>query len=141
MGVTIESKNESGDLGYFGFNRLRMKVAELCDKELAEHYERLNNSLALSGNKRKMFFESYNKKIAEIVDKNNIVHAIPNFIYASDCGGKVSSEQCKQIYEIVKDYDDEISYGYSGRPDRFMFSDFKDILKDCVENKCDMEWF
>lgn len=36
MGITVESKNYSIDMGYHGFNRLRTKVAELTGREVGE---------------------------------------------------------------------------------------------------------
>lgn len=38
------------------------------------------------------------------------------------------------------DYDDNVLYGYIGRPDCAKFRDFKAILQDCADNKCDMIW-
>lgn len=81
MGVTVNSKNYSIDLGYIGFNNLRTKVAE------------------------------------------------------------ISVEDCKAIWEVIKDYDTNVLYGYVGRPDCAKFKDFKNIVKDCIDNNCNMEWF
>lgn len=47
---------------------------------------------------------------------------------------------CKEILKVIGDYDDNICYGYAGRSDCAMFRDFKAILQDCVDNKCDMVW-
>ena len=40
---------------------------------------------------------------------------------------------------IVGQYDN-ICYGYAGRKDCAMFRDFKRILEDCAEHKCNMTW-
>lgn len=40
---------------------------------------------------------------------------------------------------IMSNYDN-VLYGYIGRPDCAKFRDFKAILQDCVDNKCNMEW-
>lgn len=139
MGVTIESKNHSIDLGFGGFYNLRAKVAELSDTDLGRHYRDLTDAPFFSG--REEFFKEYNKKITEIVNKNNIPDAIPDFIYQSDYDGEISPEQCQQIYEVIKNYDDNILYGYCERKDCAMFKDFKKIIKDCVENNCNMTWW
>lgn len=139
MGVTIESKNHAIDLGYGGFMRLRAKIAELSDKELGMHYKHLNDAPMFDG--REVFFKEYDEKIVEIVDKNKIPHAVPDFIYQSDCNGSLSTEQCLVIYEIIKDYDDDIQYGYSGKKDCAKFNDFKTLLKDCIDNNAKLEWF
>lgn len=140
MGVTVESKNCSMDLGYFGFNNLRTKVAELTGKEIGVHYQKLTESVSLFGKERVEFFKEYNKKISELEEKYKIPHGILDFLYASDCDGKLTYGKCKQIYKVIKDYDDDILYGYSGIKDCAMFQDFKEIIKDCVDNKCAMEW-
>lgn len=141
MGVTIDSKNHSIDMGYGGFNNLRTKVAELTGKEIFEHYKNLEKGMWLFGEERKEFFEKYNKKISEIHEKYNVPDGIFDFLYASDCGGSISVEACKQIWEVIKDYDDNILYGYIGRPDCAKFRDFKEIIKDCIENQCKLKWF
>ena len=142
MGVTLESKNFSIDMGYIGFNRLRTKVAHLVEKELGEHYEALDRDVPfMKEEERKQFFVGYNKKIAEIQEKFKIPDAVLEFLYAPDSDGKITYGRCKKIYEVIKDYDDNIAYGYCGRSDCAMFKDFKNIVKDCIENKCSMKWF
>lgn len=142
MGVTIESENCSIDLGYGGFNNLRTKVAELTAQDIGEHYKRLSDGMWLIGDSRKAFFEKYDRRISELSEihngeKDRILH----FLYASDCDGEMPVEICKDIYEVIKDYDDDILYGYCGRPDCAKFKDFKAIVKDCIDNNCSMRWF
>ena len=140
MGVTIESKNYSIDMGYGGFNNLRSKVAELTGVEIGNHYKELDKGMFLNGEARTMFFKSYNKKISELETSFKIPRGILEFLYASDCGGKLTYGKCKQIYKVIKDYDDDILYGYCGRSDCAKFKDFKEIIKDCADNKRSMEW-
>lgn len=140
MGLTLESKNCSLDFGCGGFNNIRTKVAELAAKDIGAHYKRLHTA-PFSEKLRKSFFEEYNKKISEISKAHNgELDGILNFIYAPDCDGEMSVEVCKQIYEVIKDYDDDICYGYSGRTDCAMFKDFKELVKDCIDSNCPMEW-
>jgi hypothetical protein len=141
MGITISSKNHSIDMGCGGFNRLRNKVAELTGKEIGEHYAYLDKGMFLYGEARKMFFSEYNKKISELEEQLKIPHGILDFLYASDCEGKITYGKCKQIYKAIENYDDDILYGYCGRSDCAKFKDFKEIVKDCINNKCSMEWY
>jgi hypothetical protein len=53
----------------------------------------------------------------------------------------MDTEHCKSIWEIIKDYNDDICYGYAGRSDCAKFSDFKDIVKDCIDKCVEMEWW
>jgi hypothetical protein len=141
MGVTIESKKFSADMGCGGFNRFRQKVAELSNEEFGKHYKDLESSMIIfDEKKRKEFFKKYDAKTNKLVENNIISVEIANFCYQSDCGGSIDQDQAKQIYEKIKDYDDNICYGYVGRPDCAMFSDLKNIFKDCAENGDTVEW-
>lgn len=140
MGVTITSKNHSIDMGYGGFSNLRTKIAELTNEEIYQHYCELFQTGVLLGNTD--FFKQYNAK-TEIIDKkyeykyNYILY----FLYAPDCDATMPPDVCEKIWEVIKDYDDDILYGYTGRPDCAKFNDFKAIVKDCVDNQCDMVWY
>lgn len=142
MGVTINSKNKSIDLGYGGFDNLRTKVAELINEEIAEHYKKCKSSMFIFGeDKRKEFFKKYNAETERLDKKydykyNYVLH----FLYACDCGATMEVDVCKEVYEVIKDYDDDVLYGYCGRSDCAKFKDFKEIVKDCIDNNEPMEW-
>lgn len=144
MGVTIYCKKtgNSIDLGYGGFGNLRDKIGELVGGEFAKHYLLLSEPkvMCLIGDKRKEFYQSYNKNTMPIIKKEKVSIKVADFLYQPDCGGKIRYGACKEILKVIGDYDDDILYGYCGRPDCAKFSDFVSILKDCVENKCDMVW-
>ena len=50
MGVTIKCKKTGRemDVGYFGFFKLRAKVAELVGSEVGEHYKKLDGIFDMS---------------------------------------------------------------------------------------------
>ena len=143
MGVTISSVNKSIDLGYSGFRRLRVRVAELVNEEIAEHYRKLEDSMFIfQENKRKEFFKKYDSKTKQLDEKYNYEYnAILYFLYSSDCEATINVDVCKELYKIIKDYEDDILYGYTGRKDCATFNDFKEIVKDCIENNKPLEWF
>ena len=140
MGVTIESKNHSIDLGGWGFICLRTKVAELAAPDICEHYKKSMDGMRLY-DKRKAFYESYNAKIAEL-DKRyeGKMSDILDFLYESDCDAKMDTDHCRSIYEVIKNYDDDILYGYSGRKDCAKFADFKKIVKDGIDSGDGFSW-
>ena len=141
MGVTIDSKNCSIDLGYGGFNNLRTKVAELTAPDIFEHYKKLEKGMFLTGTMKKEFFKDYNTEIQRLSEKyNEEKDNILDFLYESDCNGKMDVEHRKSIYDVIKDYDDDICYGYCGRPDCAMFNDFKELVKDCIDTNTPMNW-
>lgn len=142
MGVTISSENKSIDMGYFGFDRLRTSVCNLLPQDILEHYHELDKGMFLSGEERKEFFNEYNRKIEEIDKKYEYKYnKILSFLYSPDCDAKIKVDICEDLYELIKDYDDDVAYGYSGRPDCAKFKDFKELVKDCVDSKCCMEWY
>lgn len=142
MGVTIESKNHYIDLGYGGFMCLRTKVAELAAPDIFEHYKKSIDGMRLyDENERKAFYKSYNAKIAELDRKyNGRMSDILDFLYESDCSAEMDVSHCRSIYEVIKDYDDDISYGYSGRKDCAKFADFKKIVKDGIDYGDGFSW-
>lgn len=141
MGITIISKNKSIDLGCGGFYNLRMKVAELTENDIYNHYKKLDDSFRIfDSDKRQEFFQEYNKKIQELDDKYNGKYSeILDFLYESDCEAKLDANHCQKIYGVIKDYDDEILYGYCGRKDCAMFKDFKEVILDGANND-GIEW-
>lgn len=142
MGVTIESKNHSIDLGGWGFICLRTKVAELAAPDICEHYKKSMDGMRLyDEDKRKAFYESYNAKIAEL-DKRyeGKMSDILDFLYEGDCDAKMDTDHCRSIYEVIKNYDDDILYGYSGRKDCAKFADFKKIVKDGIDSGDGFSW-
>lgn len=141
MGMTIESKNHSIDLGGGGFMRLRTKVSELTAPDIFEHYKKLDEGLRLYGDERKAFYKSYNAKIAELDKKyEGRMSDILDFLYESDCDGIMDVPHCRSIYEIIKNYDDDILYGYAGRKDCAKFADFKKIVKDGIDSGNGFSW-
>ena len=142
MGITIHSPNHYIDLGYFGFFRLRRKIAELIGEDVGNHYDELRQTHLF---KDKESEESYWKKYDGITE--HIVSKYPksiwkvfDFLYAPDCEGKATYGCCKQILNLIGGYDDNIIYGYAGRPDGARMKDFKQILEDCVAEKKPMRW-
>lgn len=142
MGVTLSNGKKSIDMGYMGFNKLRTTVAEITGKEIGDHYKCLEKGMFIFNEQEKEdFFKKYNKKIDEIEDDYKIPRGILHFLYQSDCGGRLKRKKIKELYEIVKNHDDDILYGYTDREDCAKFKDFKEILKQCVDEKLRLEWY
>lgn len=143
MGVTIESKSHSIDLGGGGFRCLRTKVAELAAPDIFEHYKKSMDGIRLyDEDKRKAFYESYDAKIAELDKKyDGKMSDILDFLYASDCDAEMDLNHCRSIYAVINNYDDDILYGYAGRKDCAKFADFKAIVKDGIDSGDGFIWF
>ena len=143
MGVTLWSKNREADCGCGGFLRLRQKVADLTSPEIGTFYRKLFDAAPSCVLERAEFFEQYDKDLQDLnakLKKEPKKLRILDFLYQSDCGGKAGVWTCRAIYEVIKDYDDDYCYGYAGRPDCMMWSDFKEIIQDCIEAKTPLRW-
>ena len=143
MGVTIKCKKTGRDidLGCSGFMRLRKKVAELMGGPFYSHYKKLCVAPPLMRpDEEKKFYTEWDVEEIRLITENNIPVKVVNFLLEDDCDGKIRYGACKEILNVIGDYDDNICYGYAGRSDCAMFRDFKAILQDCVDNKCDMVW-
>ena len=142
MGVTINSKNHKIVLGYSGFYRLHVKVAELTAPDIYEHYKKLNDWRYVLVSKGENFSAEYDKKIVELDKKYDGKYTqVLEFLYTSDSHGEADAEHCKAVYGIIKDYDDDICYGYCGRSDCAMFKDFKQLIKDGADTGTGIEWY
>lgn len=142
MGVTI-SCTKTGrtiDVGSGGFLRLRSKISELVGEPWASHYRALVEERICDEKEREKFYEDFDKKTEALLNKNRISVKIVDFCLQSDCEGSIRYGACKELLKVIGNYDDNICYGYAGREDCAMFRDFKKILEDCAEHKCNMVW-
>ena len=142
MGLTIECKKTGRemDVSYSGFFRLRKKVAELVSQEVGEHYQELDEIFRITSSEKESTLESYNDETERLVESKELPIKIADFLYQSDCDGKIRYGACKEILKVIGDYDDSIIYGYAGRENPTKFKDFKEILQECEDNKCFMIW-
>lgn len=144
MGITISCKKTGKyiDMGCFGFNRLRNKVAELIGNPFSDHYLELDKTevAMLSGEEKDKYFRDYDALTEHMIKERKVNIKVADFLYQSDAEGKIRYGACKELLKVIGDYDDDVLYGYCGRKDCAKFCDFVSILKDCVENKCDMIW-
>lgn len=140
MGVTISSPNVYIDLGYAGFLRLRRTVSELCPDDIRIHYEYMldhYHDLINNGG-----FSKYDSITEEIYRKYHKRYGkVLNFLYASDCGAKMSYGTAKQLLQVIGDYDNDSVYGYAGKGRKGAgFRDFKKLLQDAYETKKGFRW-
>ena len=140
MGLTIYNKERAIDMGYIGFYTLRNTIAKLFGTDFENLY---NNWTSSSWNPNKIDDKTGNILLNGFYEKGIIKeedNPILDFLFMSDCEGKLPAKSCKVLYNFIKDYDDNIKYGYSGRPDCAMFSDFKEIVRLCAKNRWILKW-
>lgn len=146
MGITLKCKKTDRylDMGYFGFNRLREKVAELVGEPFASHYKKLSTSQYVFsfGETRDKLFAAFDAETEDMLKRKVISVKVASFLLQSDCEGKLRYGGCIDLLKVIKDYDDDVHYGYVGR-DKSEISDFmlfRMILQDCVKTKSMLIW-
>lgn len=138
MGVSIMYKKtgETIDMGCGGFLRLRRKVSDLCGEPWASHYRELTDNWQHPEG----WYEKFDAKTVELLNKKCVSIKVVDFLLQSDCGGSIRYGACKQILKVIGNYDDDILYGYAAHHNCARFKDFKRLLIQCVEHKCNLVW-
>ena len=120
------------DMGYGSFRNLRVVIARLLNEEFGNNY---NNIIYCHTPKD---IERNDKKAEEFIRKYRLDEDIVNFLYMTDCEGKIDYKTCRKIYDLVKDYDDDKMYGYVQANNSFKY--FKQMLLDCATKRRMLFW-
>ena len=144
MGVTLACKKtgSSCDLSYTGFQKFRNKIAHLCCEEFGRVDDKIERyaTYKFSSEIGIDVAKKLDKEIEKLIQNKNVSIKIVDFVLQSDCEGSIRYGTCKQIYKHIKDYDDNICYGYAARIDCTRFKDLKALIKECYDNKSDLVW-
>lgn len=141
MGITISNHKHSIDMGAFGYAALRATISKLvpCQEFVNIYAELMDYNQAWQNSRfatMKEYFDDYDRRAVAVCAANNIDEEIINFLYKPDtCTKSVSVKTCRHLWELIKDYDDDVLYGYAARPNCAKFKDFKEIVRTCVEDK------
>ena len=149
VGVTIccQKTGSSIDMGYIGFGLLRDKVAELAGEPFASHIAKLKqppyhlSRFMMSEEERRKLFDEYDAETQRMIEEKKVSIKLVDFCMQPDAGGEIHYDACKELLDVIGDYDDDIAYGYAARRDCAKFADFKELLRECVEHKCMLEWW
>lgn len=140
MGITISNHKRSIDMGSGGYLRLRAKISELLNcQEFSDIYAELLNPYKEKTSRgfetMQDYYEDHDNRAIAVCEAYKLDEEVINWLYSSDCGCSVSAKTCRHLWKIIKDYDDNVVYGYAARPDRAMFKDFKRIVQECAEER------
>lgn len=139
MGVTLSAKrnpSRSIDLGYFGFSRLRKTVSDLVGEPWKSHYDCLYHREVVTDD----FLNAFDNKTEELIKSKKVSVKVVDFLLQSDTNGAIHYGACKTLLKLIGNYDDDILYGYAAHKNCAKFKDFKELLQECVEKKCDLIW-
>ena len=133
MGVTITAKNPlfEFDTGYITFFYLRKNIAQAIDEDFGNAYLPSEENLkeALSIINQKHLDDDYK----DVLD----------FLYSSDCEGKIGYKTCKKISELLEKnlpYLKDKRIRYAQLSTGHDYEDFILFLKDCVKYHKNMRW-
>ena len=141
MGIRLrcEQGGKSIDMGYGGLALLRQTVAKCCGPQVGKHYGLLRCAPWLTP-ARTEYFKHYDQTTEQLIKAEVLDKDIADFLYEPDTDGYVPYSSCQKLLKVIGNYNDNIIYGYAGRPDPAKFADFKAILQECVEKKCGLMW-
>lgn len=140
MGVYIQAKNSKRGfhMAYSSFNTLRIFIARAMDQEFGDNYAHLRDCYHPDD------FAEQEQQADIIIKRNDLTkyQDIIDFLYLSDCDGKVSYKVCKRIYDLIKDIpfaESNIQYEVFLTEDEY--TDFKKFLQDCYSHRRSMVWY
>ena len=130
MGLYAYAKGLSGeeryDCGYITFGVYRQKVAEAFNKQLGELYKKYYRDIKLT----KEEIEKWNKLCNDDLDI---------FLFHSDCEGKFTPQECKKIYNVIKDLKIEMTGHNHGIMKQYnMHEHWLYIFKHCYTRRVNL---
>ena len=127
MGLTIRIKGmpETYDCGYITFSNFRKGLAYTYDFQLGGLYEKdMERGLTES----------------EAVLWNRICNNdLDIFLFHSDCDGKLTPQECRKIYNVIKDLKmDMVGHNYGDMKTYNMLERWKEMFKFCYQHRLNM---
>lgn len=152
MGVSIQFPKFTLDCGYFGFKMLRDNILKMVPhKKLHEIYDDVQNHLFMFDEaKKKKYFDDINKKINDMdylaekgssKSEKGYLNRFSTFFWACDCDAKMRPSVARAIWHYIQHSTKDFQFGYSARPDCATFQQFKQGIKDCVDEGKGFRWW
>ena len=140
MGITLKANKSaySFDMGCGGFFNLRANIADLFDEQFGEHYRKL-----FSGYYSQEDYDQHDHIANEILSHPRFKEEdadILDFLYASDCEGKISYRTCGKLYNLIKDHDfGKKCFRYTAHAHND-YEELKAFLKECYSHRRNAYW-
>ena len=128
ISVTGLSYKETYHCGYITFNLYRKKIASAYNQRLGDLYE-------------KSFKEDLTDE--EIEEWNKLCNDdLDIFLWHSDCDGKFTPQECKKIYNVLKDLKIEMTgHNYVDMNYYNMHHLWLNMLKHCYKRRVNMYFY
>ena len=138
MGISLTANNSKYDfsMGYGGFRNLRVNIAKAYDPDFGEHYANLIHCYTVKQ------FEEHDKVANLMISKfPEEDEDIFDFLYQSDCEGRINYRTCGKIYNLIKDKDfTNMIFMYSTLSDGKDYEHLKAFLKECYSHRRNAYW-
>jgi len=133
MGLTVRAKGlsdeNSFDCGYITFGQFRIGLAKAYNPEFGDLYER--------------WYHWYHSEEFSSADFNRMGRlcgsGIGHFLFLSDCDGKLTPQECRAIYNDIKDLHMEMEgHNYGIMKPYNMLEHWKAMFKHCAKRRVNM---
>ena len=153
MGLTLKGDKQTLNVSYPGFFMLRKDLATLTGKDFGAAYGQLAEILQLPEDHKHLVMKQWNQTCNEAVKmyklqvSSNISDDYFGFFFAADSDGVLTVQGCKDLLAVVSRADSEdvkkfSMTEFSGRGSNTVTGqDFLDLIRDCVNNNTELEWY
>ena len=144
MGIDFRGKNISFTLAFSGFINLREDVARITDKYYGCKGKLVNSYISYiefdgKGDELTNFLDMYNDALNALKSQYGISRKVLEFHHESNYGAELEYSYATELLNIIGDETvAHKNYGYVMYP--VYFEDFKELLRDCKENKHKLIW-
>ena len=126
-------------MGYGSFSIFRREVAKAFSKEFGEAYEiYLNESIRkyMFGTEEEL--KKCDKEFEDYLKTVNIEEDIVDFLFQTDCGGKIGYKTARKISDLCKQSIFKGKFGYVY--DQRSMAEMAEIFDDAVKHRCNVRW-
>ena len=143
MGLSITSRAKKCpyrlDRGYFGFTFLRCEIALALFPEFGEKYKAY--FMTRNEKEQKKLWDEICSIGNPLIREGKMKPGFVEFLVEDDSDATLSVRYTTDLFEQIKDLEIDIKFGYQGQKDCATFSDFKNLVKWCAENKRCLKWY
>lgn len=126
MGIQLQNKKTSLDLTYAGFGKFCVTIAYIVDKKFGEEFENYINDRPCS-----------EKVLNDYMNRPEYSPFLYHLLFG-DIEGKLTAQECKQVYNLIKNESACSNFGYVMYP--VQWDDILDFFKECAEHRWICRW-
>ena len=129
MGLTVRIKGYEGayDCGYLTYGNLLMNLVDtMYGEEMGSIFE--------------LWYTGGDASIEDLkIFTDKVPEDILMWLRHSDCGGKFTPQQCRKIYNAIKDvHMDMVGHNYGDMKPYNMLERWKDMFRYCAKHRVNM---